>query len=448
MKLRSASDQDVTPEGPLHSGLSTTAQSHAPYSRTTPGERFLLFTTALIFPLEGHIRQVPNFSIMFLMFALLGGYVAINRLRCLDRVWMHPVFVAAYVFIGISAAAEFANPLSSNHYLGRFALMIGGALLVASLCRDRAALKAFLYGYIAAALWLGAVLFLTSYATLSGVAPTNFGEASSARAEAFRDSPIQGNVNSFAYSCVQGGVVALAFALGSASVRGRNIFALIGIFCLVASSLPMSRMAIITDLVACTVVLKAYGLRKGKVWLLAGLIVASAVFLVPNAMWSRMEVKTGERKDPRVSFYEKAIRDIDDYWFMGVGTGNYFQKWGFEKGYAHENIDTMVVYGVHNAFLHVLICWGSIGLLAFLAIIWQAYRCVPKRSGSDPLALSVLGLAVSLFLLLFFSHVIEAKMFSLGLGMLVAYQRWLAQSNADSPESIALRPGVKPVASV
>jgi len=148
-----------------------------------------------------------------------------------------------------------------------------------------------------------------------------------------------------------------------------------------------------------------------------------------------MEVKTGERKDPRVSFYEKAIRDIDDYWFMGVGTGNYFQKWGFEKGYDHESLGVRIIYGVHNGFLQVLIFWGVIGLLAFLAIIWQAYRCVPERCGSDPLALSLLGLAVSLLALLPFMHHFEAKGFSLGLGMLVAYQRWLAHSNAVSPES-------------
>ena len=87
---------------------------------------------------------------------------------------MHPVFVAAYVFIGISVALEFASPLSSYEVIGRFALMIGGALLVASLCRDRAALKVLLYGYIGAALWLGAFLVLTSYGTLSGVVAMDF----------------------------------------------------------------------------------------------------------------------------------------------------------------------------------------------------------------------------------------------------------------------------------
>jgi hypothetical protein len=311
--------------------------------------------------------------------------------------------------------------------------MISGALLVASLCRDRAALKVLLYGHMGAALWLGTLLFLTSYVSLSGVTATDFNEASYARVDAFRDSPIQGNINRFAFTCVQGAVIALAFALGSPSLPARNIFALIGIFCLVASSLPMSRMAIMMALIAPAVLLKTYGIRKGKVWLLACLIAGSAIFIVPNAIWSRMAVKTGEGKDSRVSFYENAIRDVDDYWLMGVGEGNYFKHWGFVNGYAHLNVDTMVVVGVHNAFLQVLIFWGVIDLLAFLAIIWQAYRCLPRRYGSDPLALALLGLAVSLLLLLPFTHNIENKVFSLGLGMLVAYQRWVAKSDGAEP---------------
>jgi hypothetical protein len=436
MKLRSASDQDLTPEGPLYSGLASSEQSHAHYYfPTTPGERFLLFTTALIIPLETHIRLLPNFSIMFLMFGVLAGYVAINRLQCLDRIWMHPVLVCAYVFIGISAAIEFANPLSRFNVIGQFALMIAGASCVASLCRDRAALKMLLYGIIGAALWLGVLLFLTSYGTLSSTVTTNYNEADLARNEAFKDSPLQGNLNRFANSCVQGGVVALAFALGSASVRRRNVFTLMAIFCLVVSTLPMSRQAIVIDLAACTVMLKAYGIRKGKVWLLVGLIAASVVFIVPDALWSRMMVETDKsNKDARVYFYEHAIKDIDDYWFMGVGEGNYFQKWGFQKGYGHSNGETIVVYGVHNTFLQVIIFWGVIALLLFLVIIWQAYRCIPKRFGSDPLALSLLGLAVSVFLGLFFSHSLENKIFSLTLGMLVAHQRWLTQNNVASPQ--------------
>jgi O-antigen ligase len=149
-----------------------------------------------------------------------------------------------------------------------------------------------------------------------------------------------------------------------------------------------------------------------------------------------MTVETTKGKqDSRVNFYENAKRDLDDYWIMGVGAGNYFRKWGFEKGYDHETLGVRIVYGVHNGFLQVLIFWGIIGLLPFLAIIFQAYCCVPKRCGSDPLALALLGLAVSILSLIPFTHNIESKVFTLGLGMLVAYQRWIASTNSSQLES-------------
>jgi hypothetical protein len=397
---------------------------------TTPGERVLLFATVILLPLESHIPIVAGFSSQFLVFAVLAAYVALNRLRCLDRIWTHPVFVAAYVFIGISIALEFASPLSSYDHIGRFAFMIGAALLVASLCRDRAALKVFLYGYIGAALWLGALLFLTTYGALSGAAATDFHEASQIRNQVFSDSPIKGNLNAMALNCVQGAIVAVAFALGSASVRGRNFFAAIGIFCLVASSLPMSRGAIVNALVSCGAIIKAYGIGRGRVWLLAGVLVLGAFLLVPDAMWSRMGFTTVEaQRETRASFYTSAWESVEDYIFMGVGAGNYFAKWGFEHGFGHGTGSHYRVYVVHNTFLQVLINWGLIGLLAFLAMLWLAYRCLPRTCGEDVLALGMLGIAVSLLVLMPFVSEFYFKGFSLGLGMLVAYQRWLGPSS-------------------
>jgi hypothetical protein len=403
---------------------------------TTPAERILLLTTVLILPLELHIPTVAGFSSQFLMFAVLAGYVAINRLRCLDGIWMHPVFVAAYVFIGVSVALEFASPFSSYEVIGRFALMIAGALVVASLCRDRSALKVLLYGYIAAALWLGALLIITTYGTLSGVVATNFEQASQVREQVFTDAPVKANLNSMAFNCVQGGIVALAFALGSASVRGRNFFAVIGILSLVASSLPMSRGAIVNAVVSYGAVLKANGMRQGKVWLLTGLLAASAFFFVPHAMWSRMEFITEEgQKESRAVLYESAIQHAEDYLFTGVGVGNYLNKWGIEHGFGRrDGSGNIRVYASHNTFLQVLIYYGAIGLLPFFVVIWLAYRCLPQTFGTDALTLGMLGIAVSLLLLMPFTSEFYYKGYSLGLGMLVAYQRWLTPISVVVPQ--------------
>ena len=430
MNLLFTSKQDGRPDGLRHSELSTTAESHVPYFRTTPAERFLLFATVIILPLEAHIPPVAGFSASFFMFTVLAAYVAINRLQCLDRVWMHPVFVAAYLFIGISVAMEFASPSSRYGDIATFALMVVGALLVASLCRDRAALKVFLYGYIGVSLWLGSLLFLTTYGALSAASATGFHEASKVRSQALSEMPIQANLNRMAFDCTQGAIVAVAFALGSASVRVRSFFAAIGIFSLVASTLPMSRGALINILVSCGVILKANGIRHVRVWIFVAVTAISAVLLVPDAVWTRMVVMhEGNKMEKRASLYVSAWENVEDYIFMGVGAGNYFNNWGFEHGFGIEgSADRLFV--VHNAFLQVLIFWGLISLLVFLAIFWLAYRCLPRTYGKDVLALGMLGIAVSLLTLMPFSSSFSTKGLSLGLGMLVAYQRWLAPSSA------------------
>jgi O-antigen ligase len=435
MNLLSASNRDVTPEGPLHSGLSTTAESHAPYFCTTAAEWLLLSITVLLLPLESHILIVPGVSSMFLIFVVLAAYVAINRLRCLDRVWMHPVFVAAYVFIGVSLAFEFASPLSSYTDIGRFTLMIAGATLVASLCRDRVALKLFLYGYIGAALWLGVFLILTSYGTLSGASAEDFHGASLARAKAFEGSTIKGNINVMAFNCAQGGAVALAFAIACGSRSRRMLFFAIATFCYTASSFTLSRGGIAISLLSCAAILYASGLRNGRALFLVATLGACVFLLAPDALWSRMafsmEGKLGE--ESRAVLYKKALDNWPDYISTGVGAGNFSNKWGMENGFVTGSGLNRGTTHTHNSFLQVTINWGLPGLLAFIAIIWQAYRCVPKRYGSDPLALSVLGIGVSLISLLLFTHNFYEKSFCLGLGILVAYQRWLGASKSAQP---------------
>jgi hypothetical protein len=393
---------------------------------TSPVERFLLFVTVMIQPLDSTILIIPNMSISFLMFGVLFAYVGICRLRCLDRIWMHPVFVAAYLFIAISSALEFASPLSSYSEIGRFTFMIGGALLVASICRDRAALKMLLYSYIGTALWVSVFLVLTSYGAVSGVKATNYDEASLARAEAFKNNPIVGVVGALPVSCVQGGIVALAFALTRRGGGSRTSFIAIGILCMVASSLPMARQAIVNALVSFGVMLKSYGIRQGRALLLTGLLATSGVLLIPDAIWSRMTVMAEEgTKEARVTMYELAFQHVDDYWSFGVGAGNFYQKWGFNNGFGRWNGAAYEVYGIHNSFLQLLIYWGILGLAAYLVIIWMAYRCLPPTSAQDGLLLGMLGIAVTFLMQLPFLHNFNEKGFSLGLGMLVAYQRWL-----------------------
>jgi len=417
----------VLAKRPVPKGTPIWSHSTMVTVRTTRAERLLLLGTILLLPLENHIPSLGGFSILFIAFAVLAAYIMINRAHQLDLIWRHPVFISAYAFIGLSALIELTSPLPSLYVIGRFGLMICGAVLVATLCRDRSALTICLYGYIGAALWLGLVIYSTAYGTLSDITAVNAQEASMVRAEVFSDAPIQGNLNRMAFSCVQGGVAAFAFALASRSPRVRWMCIVVTIFCLGTSFLMMSRATPITVILSCAALLYAYGIRYGRALLLGAIACGCILLLVPNAIWSRMDVETeGRQKDARARLYEEALQRLPDYLISGVGAGNYYAKWGVDNGFANFSSGPEIhVIGVHNSFLQVLMYWGITGLSAFLVLLWASYRCLPKQCGNDPMTLALLGIGLSSVIRMLFSHNFEEKELSFALGMLVAWRYWI-----------------------
>jgi len=148
-----------------------------PREATTTFERILLTSMSVLIPLEGFIPDVGGFSVIWFWFAVIAGYVFGKRLRDLRKVWLHPVFLAAYVMLALDSLIELSHPSASFYDIGRIAQMILGAVFVASLCRDREALQASVYGYILAGLWLSVLLLTNSYHTLSGATATDFRDA-------------------------------------------------------------------------------------------------------------------------------------------------------------------------------------------------------------------------------------------------------------------------------
>ena len=91
-------------------------------------------------------------------------------------------------------------------------------------------------------------------------------------------------------------------------------------------------------------------------------------------------------------------------------------------------------------YAQVTLYWGLLGLLAFLALIWQAYRCLPRRYRADPLGLCLLGLAIVLMVKSFFSHNLERKELSIVLGLLTGTNLWIWQREGMAPAGTPHRP--------
>ncbi|WP_447603647.1 O-antigen ligase family protein [Nitrospira sp. Nam80] len=391
---------------------------------TSVFERVLLLLTIVALPADDHFRIVPGYSILFLLFVVLGIYVLAVRFAQLLITLSQPTILACLLFLALAGLIEFTHPLSSYSELIRIAQMILGGILIGSICRDLQAIRMACYGYLVAGVWLSVLLFLTSYGALNAATASDFHEASQLRDAAFDENPLQANLNTMAFGAGQAAIVALAWALSRQESRFRLLFIGVGLFCLVGAFLPLSRGGVAITIISCVSVMYAFGLRHGKALLIAVVIAATIASVVPQAVWSRMSFSFEEKEgkiEGRALIYQAAIDHLPDYLLTGVGAGNFWSGWGRRSEFATYGRTG----GAHNCFFQVTLYWGMLGAAALALVFWNAYRCVPRACSREASALCLLGIGVGLLLFSMVVHNLYSKEFSLGLGLLVGARTWV-----------------------
>lgn len=394
---------------------------------TTTIERLLLMGTVLLIPFEPSLPVIAGATTPYIMFAILAGYILLKQPRALAGTWIHPVFLAAFTFLMMASLIESAHPLSEYGRIFSIGLMFGGAILVASLCRDRRALRAAIYGLLIAGVLVSILLFFTSYGILQGSTAADFEEASKIRGKVLAD--VEEILKGMVLFSTVGAVVALALGLKARSSLRRNLLFGIALFCVIATFLPMSRAGVVMIGVSCATVMFAYGVRHVRVILIATALAVGALIWVPEVVYSRLTIRpesAAGNLDSRKAVYKAALDHLPEYAFTGVGAGNFWGSWGIQSGYYVDHGDgTGGVRGAHNAFIQVTLNWGLVGLLVFILVVYLAYRCFPRGGGKDVLVLSLYGIAVALLVQMMLSHPLTTKSYSLGLGLLVGGHRWI-----------------------
>jgi hypothetical protein len=186
-------------------------------------EQLLILATVALLPLQEYVPAVGGFSVMYILFAAQAGYLIAKRPDCLAQTWLHPLLLAVYIFLMIGFLMEFTHVESDYDEIFRMLQTFTGSIFLASLCRDRKAMRMAMYGYIGAGLLFAVNLLLNSYGALSGSTAVDYGEAERVRAAVFEQNPLQYNLNGMAFFTAQGASVALALALTSRGAA-RNIF--------------------------------------------------------------------------------------------------------------------------------------------------------------------------------------------------------------------------------
>ena len=396
-------------------------------------ERLLLVACAALLPLEDHVPPIAGFSVMFFVFGILASYVLLSRHRALFKTGVHPVFLTGYGLLVLAYLLESSHPNSSYVEIVSIGQMLAGGICIACLCRDRQALRSCMYGYLIAGLALSIFLFLTSYGALQGATADDYAQADLIRAQVFKNQSLHINLNTMAFFTAQGAVVALAFALTAVSWFRRYLFFGVAALCLIGSFLPFSRGGIMIAIVSCALVTFVYGTTQGsnkhfnrfkKALALAIALGTVILISVPDAVFSRLTFSTEAHEglmEGRAKVYTAAVEHLPEYVLAGVGEGQFWQTWGVRSQFAGYS----GISGAHNGFIQVTIYWGVAGLMVVLGIVYQAYRCLPRRCGSNALSLSLLGVSVALLLHMMVDHGLAFKGFALGLGTLVGGRLWI-----------------------
>lgn len=400
---------------------------------STHVEQMLLVATTVLLPLQNHIPSVGGFGFMFIVFGVLGAYVILWRSAYLKKVLTHPIFLAAFAFTYVAFLMELVNGSDGFSEIIRIFQMFGGGVLIASLCRDKMALRACMVGYILAGLWMGVHLYTHSYTALQDAQAADFIEAQNLRDKVFRDQGLTGNLNSMGFVVAQGAAVAFGLAIMSSRLPLRLLLMGLCGFFVVSTSLTMSRGNVAIAVFACGCMFLSYAYARGikyfkntAIAIVLGLALAGVASLwVPDAVVARfafgVESGEGKKMDARAVVYQEAFRHLPDYIVLGVGAGHFWREWGRFNGFAYES----VTLGTHNCFFQTAIYWGLGGLMGLLAVIWKASTSLPKPCGNDPLTLCMLGIGSTLLLLLMVVHNLYAKEFAIGLGIIAGSSLWI-----------------------
>src|SRR5207253_3170113 len=138
-------------------------------------EQILLLATVALFPMQEQIPSVAGFSVMYMMFAAQAVYIMAKRPECIAQVWLHPLLLAVFTFLCIGFVMEMFHPSSNYTEIYRMLQTFGGAIFVASVCRDRSALRWAMYGYLVIGAFTSVALLRSSYGTLSGATAFDYG---------------------------------------------------------------------------------------------------------------------------------------------------------------------------------------------------------------------------------------------------------------------------------
>ncbi len=395
--------------------------------KTTRFERLLLASVIVLLPLENNFTP-GGYSLAFILFGVTMAFAVVRHPKTLMRTAFHPVFVAAFLFLLYSAVIESIHLNSDYEMLRRTAQMVAGGMVIASYCRDPKALRTTMFSFVVMGGGLALYLLLSVLGVLSVASASDMGTATMVRNSVFEGQFVRNNLNTMAAHVALGSSVCLVLWTTSSRVSRRTWLMLTFLICLTGVFLPMSRSGIFIAMVLYVLILFLRGFFRVRTFLMGLAIAVVILTVVPDVVLKRMSFSMVQSegsglREGRARVLLASIDAISEEPLLGVGSGNFWGRWGMWSGFYTATREGVV--GAHNAYFQIIIYWGAFSCFLWGFLFWTAFRRLPQPFGDNRIQMLLLVLFTWAFLLSLFTHVIYGKSFSLILGVLVGVDHFI-----------------------
>ncbi len=409
---------------PLSADLSNQATDAFRSNRV---DRILIFILVFSIYFESNLPLIYGASTPFLLFGLTLFYLAVTRLKTLIRLFSGKYFLISISFAIICIFMETLHPFPSYDFISRFVNMIIGMFCIVALCRDRMALDIALFTFILASAVQSFLIITGTAPLMQNINAVGFSDASQARLMAFEEFYLRGNLNDISYFSSIGSIIGIIWAYYEKVAWKKWLLVALTFPSILGVFLPASRTGAV--IFFASFLLFIYKSKiKFKKWALAiPTLLILLAFTVPDMVWVRLSslirITELQEEDSRTKVYIAVLKNVNQYFITGVGSGNYWHGWAVNAGITNR-FTTDVAMAAHNAFFQVWIYWGLPALIAFLYLM-SIYRDAIVRDVAGDRRRTCIYIFIMIIPMIFlFYHSFYHKSFSIGLGLLLSARYW------------------------
>ncbi|HQW22158.1 MAG TPA: O-antigen ligase family protein [Bacteroidia bacterium] len=409
---------------PLSADLSNQATDDFRSNRI---DRILIFILVFSIYFESNLPLIYGASTPFLLFGLTLFYLAVTRLKTLIRLFSGKYFLISISFAIICVFMETLHPFPSYDFISRYVNMIIGMFCIVALCRDRMALDIALFTFILASAVQSFLIITGTAPLMQNINAVGFSDASQARLMAFEEFYLRGNLNDISYFSSIGSIIGIIWAYYEKVAWKKWLLVALTFPSILGVFLPASRTGAV--IFFASFLLFIYKSKiKFKKWALAiPTLLILLAFTVPDMVWVRLgsliRITELQEEDSRTKVYIAVLKNVNQYFITGVGSGNYWHGWAVNAGITNR-FTTDVAMAAHNAFFQVWIYWGLPALIAFLYLM-SIYRDAIVRDVAGDRRRTCIYIFIMIIPMIFlFYHSFYHKSFSIGLGLLLSARYW------------------------